>query len=115
MRKRFAVTLAAGGRWPDAQVGGVGFPFNWVKVDNTGGSNPVSVGLNAGVQAGDVIDSLWTVNKGHVRVFNVAGPKQPDGTNMEDWPNQLYLVSGSGTTVVIEVADHPIVDMVFAT
>jgi hypothetical protein len=115
VRKRFAITLAAGGRWPDGQTGGIGFAFNWVKVDNTGGSNPVSVGLNAGVQAGDVIDSLMTVSKAHVRVFNVAGPKNADGSNTEDWPNQVYLVSALGTTVILEVADHPIVDMVYAT
>ena len=114
MRKRFPVTLAAGGRWPDAQTGGIGFFFNWVKVDNKG-SNPCQVGLNAGVQAGDNIDSYLTVGSGKVRVFNVAGPKQADGSNLEDWPDQVYVVSTLGTTLLIEVADHPIVDMPFAT
>lgn len=114
MRKRFPVTLTAGGRWPDAQTGGIGFPFNWVKIDNKG-SNGVAVGLNAGVQAADNIDAYLTVSSGKVRVFNVAGPKNADGTNTEDWPAQVYLVSTGGTTVVIEVADHPIVDMTFVT
>lgn len=114
MRKRFAITLAANGRWPDAQTGGIGFPFNWVKVDNRGSAS-VDVGLNANPGAGDKIDTLLTVGNGKVRTFNVAGPKQPDGTNMEDWPNQVYLVSASGTTLLLEVSDHPIVDMDFAT
>lgn len=114
MRKRFAITLAAGGRWPDGQTGGIGFPFNWVKVDNKGAA-AVSVGLNAQVAAGDAIDSYLTVVNGRVRVFNVAGPKLSDGSNMEDWPDQVYLVSATGTTVLLEVADHPIVDMEYAT
>lgn len=114
MRKRFAILLAANGRWPDAQTGGIGFPFNWVKVDNRG-SNAVDVGLNAGPTAGDKIDTLLTVGTGKVRVFNVAGPKNADGSNTEDWPDQVYLVSASGTTLLLEVADHPIVDMDFAT
>ena len=115
MRKRFAIVLAAGGRWPDASTGGIGFAFNWVKVDNKGASNPVHVGLNAQVAAGDPVDAYLVVEKSTVRVFNVAGPKNADGTNMEDWPDQVYLVSAAGTTVLLEVADHPIVDMIFAT
>lgn len=114
MRKRFSILLPANGRWPDAQTGGIGFPFNWVLVDNKGSAS-VDVGLNANPAAGDKIDVLFTVGNGKVRVKNLAGPKQPDGTSMEDWPNQVYLVSASGTTLVLEVADHPIVDMDFAT
>jgi len=114
VRKRFAVTLAAGGRWPDGQTGGIGFCFNWVKVDNKG-SNAVDLGLNAGPTAADKIDTYLTVGGGKSRVFNVAGPKNSDGTNTEDWPDQVYLVSASGTTLLLEVADHPIVDMVYAT
>lgn len=114
MRKRFAIVLAAGGRWPDGQTGGIGFPFNWLLVDNKGAA-AVDVSLNANPAAGDKIDVLFTVLNGRVRVKNVAGPKSSDGTNMEDWPDQVYLVSATGTTVFLEVADHPIVDMEFAT
>jgi len=114
VRKRFALTLAANGRWPDAQTGGIGFCFNWVKVDNRG-SGPVDVGLNAMPASGDKIDTYLTVGNGKMRVFNVAGPKNADGTNTEDWPDQVYLVSANGTTLLLEVADHPIVDMTFAT
>lgn len=113
MRKRVTITLAAGGRWPDAN-GGFGVRFNWVKVDNRGGSNPVDVGLNANPAAGDKIDTYLTVSKGTVRVFNVAGPRSAEGPG-EDWPDEINLVSASGTTLVLEVADHPIVDMVYAT
>lgn len=114
MRKRFALTLAANGRWPDGGVGGIGFPFNWVKIDNKGSAS-VDVGINAFPQAGDKIDTYCTVGNGKVRVFNLAGPKNADGTRTEDWPDQLYLVSASGTTLLLEVADHPIVDMDNAT
>jgi len=112
MRKRQAIVLAAAGRWPDAG-GGFGVRFNWVKVDNRG-SNAVDVALSGTPTAGDKVDTLLTVGGGKVRVFNVAGPKQAEGP-AEDWPDEINLVSASGTTVVLEVADHPIVDMDFAT
>ena len=114
MRKRFAVTLAAGGRWPDGQTGGIGFCFNWILVDNKGAA-AVDVGLNASPAAGDKIDTLFTVGAGKVRTKNVAGPKNADGSNTEDWPDQVYLVSATGTTLLLEVADHPICDFTFAT
>jgi len=115
VRRRYPVTLAAGGRWPD--VGdAIGLPrFNWVLVDNKG-SNPVDVGLNP-PSPGDKTDVLFTVQGGRCRVKNVAGP-HPPGSDTPDagegWPNQLFLVSSQGTTVEIEVADHPIVDMALA-
>lgn len=117
MRKRYPVTLVAGGRWPD--VGdGISFPrFNWCLIDNKG-TNAVDVSLNANPAAGDKIDTLFTVAGGKVRVKNVAGPHAPGSDTPdagEGWPNQLFLVSASGTTVLVEVADHPIVDMEFAT
>jgi len=119
MRKRFPILLAANGRWPDAGTGGIGFTFTWAKIDNRG-SNPVTVGLNANVTAGDLMDSYMTVAGGKVRVFNLSGPKHtsehqdqlPTGENAV---NQIYLVSALGTTLFLEVADYPIVDMVFAT
>ena len=119
MRQRYAVTLAAGGRWPDASAGGgVNLPrFNWVKVDNKG-SNAADVALNANPAAGDKIDTLLTVGAGKVRVFNVGGP-HPPGSDHPDagdsWPQELHIVSTSGTTLLIEIADHPIVDLVSAT
>ena len=110
MRKRTAMTLAAGGRWPDAG-GGFGVRFNWIKVDNRG-SNAVDVALSATPASADKIDTLCTVGAGKVRVFNVAGPKEQGD---EDWPDAVYLVSSAGTTVVLEVSDCPIVDMTYAT
>lgn len=113
MRKRFAILLAANGRWPDAQTGSIGFPFNWVKIDNKGSAS-VDVGFSGNPSAGDKIDTYMTVSNGKVRVFNVAGPRV-DGKPCDDWPTELHLVSASGTTVVVEVADDPIVDVTFAT
>lgn len=112
MRKRVAVVLAAGGRWPDAG-GGFGVRFNWVKIDNKG-SNAVDVGLTGMPAAGDKIDTLFTVGAGKVRVLNVCGPWHIEG-DQDDWPDSISLVSASGTTLVLEIADHPIVDMIFAT
>lgn len=112
MRKRVAIPLAAGGRWPDGG-GALSVPFNWVKIDNRG-ANPVDVALSANPAAGDKIDTLMTVAAGKVRVFNVAGPRPGDGRG-EDWPDEIRLVSALGTTVVLELADHPIVDMTFAS
>ena len=117
MRRRYAVTLAAGGRWPD--VGdSLSMPrFNWVKIDNKGSAS-VDVSLNANPTAGDKIDTLFTVGNGKVRTLNVAGPHPPGSDHPdagEGWPDIVHLVSASGTTVVVELADHPIVDMEFAT
>ena len=119
MRQRYAVTLAAGGRWPDASAGGgVNLPpFNWVKIDNKG-SNAVDVGLNANPTAGDKIDTLLTVKAAAVRVFNVGGPVPPGSDHPDagdSWPQELHLVSASGTTLLVEISDHPIIDMVFST
>lgn len=114
MRKRQPITLAAAGRWPDAG-GGLGIPFNWLKIDNRG-AGAVDVALSANPTAGDKTDTLFTVAAGKVRVVNVAGPRQgPNADAAEEWPSEVRLVSASGTTLVLEVADHPIVDMVFAT
>lgn len=113
MRKRQAILLAANGRWPDAG-GGFGVRFNWVKVDNRG-TNPVDVALSGTPASGDKIDTLMTVAGGRCRVFNVAGPKDPDGSRTEDWPDQINLVSASGTNVILEVADYPIFDLGWST
>lgn len=109
MRKRWPIVLAAGGRWPDADDN-VGEPFNWVKIDNRG-ANDVDVSLGSNPIAGNLEQTLLTVSSGKVRVFNVAGPKQQDGTRGGDWPDEIFLVSASGTTLMLEVADHPIVDL----
>lgn len=110
MRKRIPITLAAGGRWPDAG-GDLGVPFNWMLLDNKG-SNSVDVALSGTPTAGDKIDTLFTVSAGKCRVKNVAGPK--GGDEEEDWPREVKLVSTGGTTLLLEIADHPIVDMTFA-
>lgn len=114
MRRRFPITLAANGRWPDAQSGGISQPFNWIKIDNRG-SGSVDVAFSAKPTSGDVADTVLTVSGNKVRVFNCAGPLNPDGTRTEDWPDQVYLVSAGGTSLILEVADRPIVDMVYAT
>jgi hypothetical protein len=112
VRKAQSIVIAAGGRWPDAG-GGFGVRFNWVKIDNRG-SGTVDVGLGGMPTAGDKVDTVMTVKNGTVRVFNVAGPRSAEGPG-EDWPDQITLVSASGTTVRLEVADHPIVDLVLST
>jgi hypothetical protein len=112
MRKRIPIVLAAGGRWPDTG-GGLGVPFNWILVDNKG-SNAVDVALSGPPTAGDKVDVLFSVGSAKVRVKNVAGPRPIEG-DQDDWPDAVYLVSTSGTTLVLEIADHPIVDMTFAT
>lgn len=113
MRKRIPITLGAGGRWPDAG-GGLGVPFNWVKIDNKGAAS-VDVALSANPASGDKIDTLFTVKSGAVRVMNLSGPRVPGASEGEDWPDEIHLVSASGTTLVLEIADYPIVDMVFTT
>lgn len=117
MRQRYPVVLAAGGRWPTAAEGGTIRRFCWLKVDNKG-SNAVSVSLNANFNPGDKADELAEVGAGKCRILNVAGP-HPPGSNHPDaddaWPDQVYLASVSGTTVVVEVDQFPIVDMTFAT
>ena len=113
MRKRFTVVLAANGFWPDADTA-IGFRFNWVKLDNVGGT-PVDFGFTPFRVFGDNQVHWLTCSQGKVRVFNVAGPRNADGSIPEDWPDQIWLLSQGGTTVQVEVADHPIVDMTFAT
>lgn len=113
MRKRLPITLAAGGRWPDSG-GGFGVPFNWLKIDNRG-SGAVDGALSANPQAGDKVDTLFTVAAGKVRVLNLAGPRGSGDDTEEEWPSELRLVSTAGTNLVVEIADCPIVDMVFTT
>jgi hypothetical protein len=115
MRQRYPVVLAANGRWPDASQGINLKPFNWLLIDNKG-ANPVDVALSGNPAAGDKIDTLFTVSGGKVRVKNLGGPTnggQDDPSNA--WPQELHLVSTLGTTVVVELADHPIVDLTFPT
>lgn len=111
MRQRFYVTLGAGGRWPDA-VGGNNLPaFNWVKVDNRG-AGAVTVGLNPQPGASDALDYLLQVPAGVCRVFNVAGANRDVSDDPGNaWPSELHLVSSAGSTVMVEIADHPIVDL----
>jgi hypothetical protein len=116
VRKRFPIVLAANAKWPDAAAGGIGFYFNWVKVDNKG-AGPVDISLAPAMTQGDLVNNYATITAGKVRVFNLAGPRRgtPDDQDVdkgEDWADQVYLVVGAtGTTVLLEVADHPLVDL----
>lgn len=117
MRKRFPITLVAGGKWPDAATGGIGFYFNWVKVDNKG-ANAVDLSLAPAQAQGDLVNNYASISAGKVRVFNLASARRgtPDDEDIdkgEDWPDQVYLVCAiaGGTTVLLEVADHPLVDL----
>jgi hypothetical protein len=110
VRQRFRFTLAAAGRWPDAD-GGRNLPkFNWVRIDNRG-ANPVVVGLNA--QPGnDQIDFIASVSAGKVRVFNVGPPAERIQDSSDAWPDELHLFSVLGTTLEIDIADYPLVDLI---
>ena len=111
MRKRFVIPLTASSKWPDAQTGSIGETFNWVKVDNKGATD-VDVALGPPGVQGDLVSNYLTVKSGKVRVFNLGSPmEEPD-----EWADQIWLVCGSGgaTTVLLEVSDCPIVDMVLA-
>jgi hypothetical protein len=115
VRKRFIAVLTANTGWPDSTAnGGPGFRFNWIKLDNVGGS-PADFALAPLNVFGDNQRHFLTVSQGKVRVFNVAGPPNPDGSCTEDWPDAFFLFSQGGTTVMIEVADHPIVDITLPT
>lgn len=113
MRQRFTwLASAANARWPeDVQVeGGVSLrPFNWVKIDNRG-ANDVVVGFgNPSVSDRDYVVK---VKAGKCRVFNVEGPV--GGNDIEALPHELNLQVLVGvTTVLIEVDDSPIVDMLW--
>jgi hypothetical protein len=115
VRQRFTWLASAGSaRWPeDSQVeGGVSLrPFNWVKIDNRG-ANDVLVGLNNPSLSDR--DYLLKVKSGKTRVFNVEGPIR-HGDDVEALPHKLNLlvVAAGVTTVLIEVDDSPIVDMIW--
>jgi len=113
MRKSWRVVLAAGGTWPDAGTPGPNCPFNWVLVDNQGGSNSVAVGWE--LPAGSATP-YKTVKPNSVRVFNCGAPRPHAADDPHpSWPEKLYLSSASGTTVVVEVADYPLVDLISVT
>lgn len=117
MRKRyFWKPTGAGQRWPDpAASGGQGglVPFNWLKIDNRG-ANPVRVSLSPQA-ADDDMDYIASVKNGEVRTMNLAGPHDV-AEKGDGWPHEISLISVTGgTTVLIEIADHPIVDTEFAT
>jgi len=121
VRQRYVWTASAGGaRWPD-DIGGINLPaFNWVKIDNRG-ANDVAVGLANPVVADDQT-YLVKVKAGKTRVFNIAGPERtlPEGDANVDqpdvnWSQELHLQCAAAgvTTVLIEVSDKPIVDMIW--
>ncbi len=98
---------AAGQVWPGPADQAIPAAFNWVKIDNRG-AGAVAVGFTSTVQ--DVgTDEYLRVPAGGVRVFNVAGPK--NGDDSDAWPGRLFLRAVAATTVLVELADHPIVDL----
>lgn len=110
MRLRWYFNPSAAGQvWPGPKDQPIPAPFNWVKIDNRGPSS-LSVGWTASVQASVATDYYLTVPPGSTRVFNVAGPK--NGDDSDAWPTRLFLVAAANTTALIEIADHPIVDLV---
>ena len=124
MRQRFAVTLAANGRWPDADQGRNLPPFNWVRIDNRG-ANPVVVGpkpVGQGLTSDD-LDYSYKVSGGKVRVFNVGPPRpnldldpvHPDpvmGASTDSYWHEIHAFSLAGTNVEIDIADYPLVDLI---
>jgi hypothetical protein len=111
MRLRFVFApTAAGQAWPGPGDQQITVPFNWVKIDNRGAGG-VAVGFNnALVNQAGLSDYYLTVSAGKVRVFNVGGPK--NGEDSDNWPNKLVVKAVAATTVLIEIADHPIVDLI---
>lgn len=118
MRERYYWTASAGGaRWPD-DVGGLNLPpFNWVKIDNRG-ANDVTVGVT-NPAVGDDMTYLVKVKSGKTRVFNIAGPERMEtegeaGPSL-NWSQTLDILcaAAGATTLLIEIADHPIVDMIW--
>jgi hypothetical protein len=99
---------AVGQTWPGPGDQPIPAPFNWCKVDNRGAGD-VAVGFASTVQAASGIDYYLQVRAGQVRVFNLGGPK--NGDDSDHWPNRLFLRAIAATTVLVEIADHPIVDL----
>jgi hypothetical protein len=111
VRQRFAwLASAANARWPD-DIGGINLPaFNWVRIDNRG-ANDVVVAF--GNPSSSDMDYDRKVKAGQVRTFNIAGPNRDE--KEDAWSQELHLQALSGvTTVMIEIADHPIVDLPYA-
>lgn len=110
MRLRFTFApTAAGQAWPGPQDQPIPAPFNWVRIDNKGAGNVV-VGWSNTVAQGTLTDYDRLISAGKVRVFNVGGPK--NGEDSDAWPNRLVVKAVAATTVQIEIADHPIVDLI---
>lgn len=93
--------------WPGPQDQPIPAPFNWAKVDNRGAGD-LWVGFAATVQ-NVATDYYLQVRAGTVRVFNLGGPK--NGDDSDAWPNRLFVRAVAATTALIEIADHPLVDL----
>lgn len=110
MRLRFSFApTAAGQTWPGPADQPIPGPFNWVRIDNKGAGDVV-VGWASTVAQGTLTDYDRKVSAGKTRVFNVAGPK--NGQDDDAWPQRLFVRAVAATTVQIELADHPIVDLI---
>jgi len=106
-RRRWAVTLGAGQTWPDQDAAGLpgwAEPFNWLRLENTGGGD---LSLSPSHLVSSDPGVVWTaVPPGKVVVCNVAGPVDCEG---DSWWRRLWLWSSVGTTAVLEVSNRPIV------
>lgn len=107
MRRRQAIDIPAGGRWPDSEGGfDFGHRFSWALVENRGAA-AVVLATNQRVQA-DVHDYLRRIAAGERRVFNFGDETDPT----EQLPTELQFLSlGGATTIYFEIANHPIVDI----
>lgn len=108
MRQRYFWAAAAAARWPDDVGGQPVPPFNWIKIDNRGASD-VEVGLAN--PSTSHVDYIAKVKTGKSRIFNIAGPDREDRD--DPWAQELHLNAEGATSVMIEVSDHPIVDMLW--
>jgi len=104
----FAPT-GAGQTWPGPADQPIPGPFNWVRIDNRGAGD-VALGFTPTFGQSSLTDYDRKVSAGKVRVFNVAGPE--NGEDSDAWPNKLFVRAVAATTVLIEIADHPIVDLI---
>jgi hypothetical protein len=108
MRSRFFWAPTAAARWPDDVAGNNMPAFNWIKIDNRGAAD-VEVGLSN--PSTSHVDYIAKVKAGKARILNIAGPDRSDTD--DQWSQELHLNAEGATSVMIEISDHPIVDMLW--
>lgn len=120
MRQFRAFNIPAGGRWPEGAggAGGGGWelpPFNWIRIHHRSPTNTAGlvVSIDGSPISSETLDLAWDIwLPGESRVRNISGPDR----HLERWPDALYLLNldpVNRALGVIEVADHPIVDIGF--